>query len=430
MQRKTKSSWCNDLPQLRIGRLRRRLHASIHSADVRPLTFRTVIAITLLGCLTAVSIAQQAGPQNSSSAAAPNPAVVLSDRFGSRPILNPAQWTKLDGAVDRALVYLAQNQGSDGSFPTHISGQPAVTSLCVMAFLSRGHMPNEGPYGELLVRAIDYVLNTQDYDGTIMLQRVSQVSSAHFEGNYNHSISGLMLGEVYGMTRSNQHERIRRAIEKALELTREQQQRPKRRREEFGGWRYMNRWSRGVTDSDMSVTAWELMFLRSARNAEFDVPQQWIDEAMRYVHNSYDPVTKGFLYGLAGEDRYISRGTAGAGVVSLALAGEHNTPMARETGEFILRHGFERYNRGGTHGEDRYHYSAFYCSQAMFQLGGDYWFRFFPDLLDVLTENQRSDGSWEAESNGNDRKYGQLYSTALTVLTLTPPYQLLPIYQR
>ena len=98
-------------------------------------------------------------------------------------------------------------------------------------------------------------------------------------------------------------------------------------------------------------------------------------------------------------------------------------------GKWILRHSFDRYNRA-RHPEDRYHYSAFYCSQAMFQLGGDYWHDFFPGLLDVLVEHQKPDGSWAAESNANDRKYGNVYSTALTVLTLTPPYQLLPIYQR
>jgi len=360
--------------------------------------------------------------------AAPQPAPRAADRFGSRPLLNPPQWVKLDGAVDRALVYLARNQSPDGSFPTHMSGQPAVTSLCIMAFLSRGHMPNEGPYGRQLSRAIDYVLDSQDVQGAIMTERLSSRPQAHFEGNYNHAIAGLMLGEVYGMTQSGQHERIQQAIERALELTRQQQQMAKRTREEQGGWRYMRRF--GVTDSDLSVTAWELMFLRSARNAEFDVPQKWIDDAMGYVHRSFDPVQKGFYYGLWGEDRYISRGMVGAGVVSLSLAGEHNSTMAQEAGNFILRNSFDRYNRGGTHPEDRYHYSAFYCSQAMFQLGGDYWFRFFPELLDVLCENQRPDGSWDAESNANDRKYGNVYSTALTVLSLTPPYQLLPIYQR
>lgn len=349
------------------------------------------------------------------------------DRFGSRPILTNAQWNKLDEAVARGLAFLARAQASDGSWQTHHSGQPAVTSLCTMAFLSRGHVPGDGPYQSQLQQSIDYVLDTQAPDGTIMLNRVSASRVAHFEGNYNHAIAGLMLTEVYGMTTESRHRRIRQAIDKALKLTRAQQIKPKSNPDDQGGWRYMRNF--GVTDSDLSVTAWELMFLRSARNAEFDVPQQWITEAMEYVRRTFDEDEQGFRYGLRGEDNYCSRGMVGAGVVSLSLAGEHRSRMAQQAGQWILRQSFDVYNYG-RHPEDRYHYSAFYCSQAVFQLGDDYWFQFYPKLLDVMVENQNPDGSWDAERNSNDRKYGNYYSTALAVLTLTPPYQILPIYQR
>lgn len=388
----------------------------------------TGIFAALISLLPATSSFSQDAAARPAAAPTKAAAPTVSDRFNARPLLAEGDWQRLDGAVDRALNFIANNQGPDGSFPTHISGQPAVTSLCIMAFLSRGHVPNEGPYGKQLARAIDYVLDMQDATGALMAERMTTRPAAHFEGNYNHSIAGLMLGEVYGMSPATQHERIQAAIERALELSRQQQLLPKRTRPEVGGWRYMRRF--GVTDSDLSVTAWQLMFLRSARNAEFDVPQQWIDEAMGYVRRSFDPAEQGFVYGMYGEDRYVSRGMAGAGIVSLSLGGEHNSEIALQAGGYILKNGFDRYNRGGTHAEDRYHYSAFYCSQAMFQLGGDYWFQFFPKLLDVLVDNQRGDGSWEAESLANDRKYGNIYSTALTVLTLTPPYQLLPIYQR
>jgi len=78
---------------------------------------------------------------------------------------------------------------------------------------------------------------------------------------------------------------------------------------------------------------------------------------------------------------------------------------------------------------DRYHYSAYYCSLAMFQLGGEYWAQFYPRLVRVLLRHQTRDGSWQAES-GPDGIFGDRYTTALMVLALTPPYQLLPIYQR
>lgn len=122
----------------------------------------------------------------------------------------------------------------------------------------------------------------------------------------------------------------------------------------------------------------------------------------------------------------------GAGIVCLELGGEHRSETGLEAAKWIHRHKFEPYNNSW-HPEDRYHYSVFYCSQAMFQLGGDDWHRFFPRLLNVLAEAQHADGSWDPETaNGykGDGKYGNVYTTALAVLALSTPYQLLPIYQR
>jgi hypothetical protein len=77
---------------------------------------------------------------------------------------------------------------------------------------------------------------------------------------------------------------------------------------------------------------------------------------------------------------------------------------------------------------DRYHYGTYYCSQAAFQLGGDDWATLYRRISETLLANQHPDGSWDAESR--DTVFGNVYSSALVVLTLTPPYQLLPIYQR
>ena len=72
--------------------------------------------------------------------------------------LTPAEWKRVDTALERALEWLASQQQPDGSFPTVPRGQPAITSLSAMAFLSCGHQPGAGQYGERLNRAIDFVL--------------------------------------------------------------------------------------------------------------------------------------------------------------------------------------------------------------------------------------------------------------------------------
>jgi len=119
---------------------------------------------------------------------------------------------------------------------------------------------------------------------------------------------------------------------------------------------------------------------------------------------------------------------AGAGVLALSLGGQHQTEQARAAGEWILGHPANRW--GTVYGNgDRFFYGLFYCSQATFQLGGKYWESFFPPVLDMLVEHQQADGSWPLESE-TDAAYGQSYSTALAVLTLTTPNQLLPVFQR
>jgi hypothetical protein len=63
------------------------------------------------------------------------------------------------------------------------------------------------------------------------------------------------------------------------------------------------------------------------------------------------------------------------------------------------------------------------------QLGGKHWESIFPQLASTLISGQSRNGSWSSES-GEDGQYGPAYPTALSVLALTPAYQLLPVYQR
>lgn len=343
------------------------------------------------------------------------------DRGPNLTVLSDLQWKQIDASVDRALDFLANNQQSDGSFAAPVEAQPGVTALCVMAFLSRGHVPGHGPYGKAIERGIDFTISTQKPTG--MLSAVMR----NTRPEYNHAIAGLMLGEVYGMTSGDRSDRVGKAIPMAIRFSRSLQMMRKRNRRDLGGWRYIEPW--GPNDSDLTATSWHLMFYRSARNAEFEVPKEYIDEAMDYVRRCFDPQEKAFVYALAPDDEhYASGGTVGGGIVALAMGGEHHTEIAESCGKWILDNPFDQYNRR-RHKDDRYHYSAYYCSQAMFQLGGKFWEDFYPSLQETLLENQNRDGSWDAEAS-NDGLIGNIYTTSLVVLALTPPYQILPIYQR
>jgi hypothetical protein len=348
-------------------------------------------------------------------------------------VLSPVQWRRVDSAVARALSWLAKQQQPDGSFQTLDSGQPAVTSLCTMAFIAHGHVPGKGQYGTQLERAADYILSCQKQNG--LVTKVGPAGPTidrqvtHEVGNcaaYNHAISSLVLSEVYGMSPPDRARRLEAAIRKALAATLEMQAWQKSPTDQ-GGWRYIHRLDE--VDSDLSVTGWELMFLRSSRNAGFQVPTENVDEAVAFVRRSFDKRDGIFVYSLRRPSR--TRSMAGAGILALAHAGLHHTEEAQRAGDWLLAHGFEEYNSTiPGQSSDRYHYGLFNCCQAMYQLGGKYWEQFYPPAVEAVLANQQADGSWPVDSQYHDAPYGNAYSTALVVIMLGAPNQLLPIYQR
>jgi len=340
-------------------------------------------------------------------------------------LLPPAQRRRVDRAVDRALAYLVSQQRPDGSFPTHRQAQPGVTALCVQSLLARGHLPGAGPYGRSLDRAIGYMLSCQRSNGLISRmppERTLVPHGASHTGMYNHSITGVVLCEAYGMADPQTSARLGAVIDKALAFTRRRQTEAKPDPVDRGGWRYLR--PKVGADSDLCVTSWQLMFLRAARNAGFQVPAEQIDEAMGFVRSCFLPARGGFNYvHPKWRHDWMTPGMAGSGVLSLSLGGRHNSPMAQSTGRWILRSNFDNPRRS------HFFYGGYYCSQAMFQLGGEHWRRFYPRVSRVLLECQRRDGSWGPHTK-TDRVWGKPYATALGVQALMVPYQLLPVYQR
>ena len=141
-------------------------------------------------------------------------------------VLDTQQWKEVDESVEKALKWLISQQQADGSFPSKKTGQPGVTGLCMLAFMSQGHLPGEGEYGDQLQRALDFIVSCQKRSGLIALEApdVDKLSRrvAHDVGYtcvYNHAIAALVLTESYAMTGSDQTKPIKPIIEKALMAT-------------------------------------------------------------------------------------------------------------------------------------------------------------------------------------------------------------------
>ncbi|NQU76892.1 MAG: prenyltransferase, partial [Planctomycetes bacterium] len=63
----------------------------------------------------------------------------------------------VDQAVQKALAFLAKRLASDASFASEVKNLNAVSGLAGMAFLSVGHTPGRGPYGDVVNRCIDFI---------------------------------------------------------------------------------------------------------------------------------------------------------------------------------------------------------------------------------------------------------------------------------
>lgn len=316
-----------------------------------------------------------------------------------------AEGRRVDEATDRALAWLARMQNPDGSWDTASRGKnPGVASVAVMAFMAKGHLPGEGRYGGTINRGIDYVLSTANPKTGYIAQRSGGMM-------YGHGAGTLTLAEAVGMTKGGRERRIREVLEKAVKLILQAQAIRRGKPVQQGGWRY----SYASRDSDLSVTGWQLLALRAAKNAGADVPISAINEAVGYVKRSASR-GGGFGYQPGGGTNHAR---AGIGILSLEICGEHHSPEAVAAAEWLTRNPPRWPDR-------HFYYAVYYCSQGMFQRSGKYWEFYRPRLEALLLSLQKADSSWPDDG----ANAGPVYPTAMSVMALSVKYHYLPIYQR
>lgn len=114
---------------------------------------------------------------------------------------------------------------------------------------------------------------------------------------------------------------MKRALERAIRLILESQAYEKDRRH-AGGWRYQV----DSRDSDLSVTGWQVMALRAAKDIGCDVPAEAIDKAVEYVKNCSTADKRGFGYQPGSG---ATPTLTGVGISCLEVCGAHDTEEAR-----------------------------------------------------------------------------------------------------
>ena len=325
---------------------------------------------------------------------------------------------RVDEALVRATQYLLEQQDAkDGSISNKQRNETAMTSLSILALASVGHQAGDPtPEGRAIKRALAYVTGPeiQEKDGYLGLKDGSRM--------YGHGITTLMLAEMLGMgVDAQMDELIRDRCRKALDLILRAQKVPKNESGR-GGWRY----TPDTSESDMSVTVWQTMALRAAKNAGLDVPKGAIEDAVKYIKRCYEPdaagngETKLGGFGYRGKGRELS--TTAEGLLALQVCGEYESEEVKSASDQLLK-------SPPTANEKWVFYLTYYYAQGMYQRGGKHAEEGRRVVADMLLPMQNRDGSWAAKGH-DERDGGKVYATAMAVLSLAVKNHFLPIYQR
>jgi len=324
---------------------------------------------------------------------------------------------RTDESLALASRWLVSRQDpTTGGIQDTPRNQTAMTSLAVLALASMGHQPSDPtPEGQAMKKAIAFVLKPD-----------RQTSEGYFGNDgsrmYGHGITTLMLSEMLGMgADTGQDEQIRAACKSAIDLILRAQKVPKRDSSR-GGWRYLP----NASDSDLSVTVWQTMALRAAKNAGLDIPKEAIDEAVKYIKQLYEPegnmrgVNKPAGFGYQSKGHTTS--TTAEGLLAMQVCGEYESEEVRGAADHLLATGI-------LPGEKWFFYTTYYYAQGMYQRGGEHAETGRRVVAELLLPLQSRDGWWDSPDS-QERGTGKIYSTSMAVLSLAVKNHYLPIYQR
>jgi len=319
----------------------------------------------------------------------------------------PELTAKASLAIDKGLKYLLANQRADGSWASSESGYRAVaiTSLALMAFMSRAEFPGYGPNGDALNRAKDW-----------LLARAKEAPDGYLGSTmYEHGLAILALTEMWGMTGDlkEDDDAMQKAIKAGVEVI-------IRSQSDGGGWRYQPTPSAG---HDTSVTVMVFIALASARQAGVVVPNVTITKVVKYFESATSQKSGGFNYIPTGTAKNDSIACTGGGAYAAQLAGERDSEMVKSALRFLKERSPGIINNNFGH----YYYGHYYAIHAMVQAGDDHYAKWYPLIRDALIRKQNAQGAWPGKASGA-KAVG--YETPMAIIILATPHRYIPIYQR
>jgi hypothetical protein len=336
---------------------------------------------------------------------------------------------RIENAVLNALRYFKKTQQPNGSWAAgeHTIG---VTALATLAFLGRGETPDSEEFGSTVDRSLRFLVNSVGPDGRL----VSGGRTATGREGYQMPLVTLALSEAFVMTKATV---LQPPLNKLVQQIVAAQNVRKDANQE-GGWRY----TLSSTDSDLSVTGWMVMALKSARDAGVKIPPQTFTKAEKYViacfkdNREIKDAPSGFSYQVGGQP---TPSMTAVGVLCLQFLGASRDSRVTLGLDYLNKSTVMDWKEGRPNTFALY--AWYYATQSFFHAQNQYrdaWPRWNRQMINTLPTAQKPDGSWAypdmvteepGHSGAKAPNESSFYATALCTLMLETYYRYLPIYQ-
>lgn len=381
----------------------------------------------------------------------PRPPTLLASLYARRTLANRSQWigryggsAESEQAVNEGLRWLARHQADDGSWSNRCLGsdspskcdkagpctgpggdyEVALTGLALLAFQAGGHYAfNGNNYSDQVRKGLDWLVARQRADGALVGPS-SPPGAFHQYYMYEHGIATFALAEACavalaagGPTQPQYAEAMQRAVQFIYRM-----------QHRDGGWRYTPDLN---APSDSSVSGWQVLALKSAKEAGMKIEPECIESIRRFFDAQAMPRNGRTAYQ---RRNVLTEATTGVGMLARQfLLDEPDGPLVREAAAYLADFieaaataGPQRPRRRAKAPKQTDYYLWYNCTLAMFQAGGPAWQRWNDVVRDAIIDLQERDGC-QRGSWGPDAQWGQqggrIYSTALAILTLEVYYR-------
>ena len=319
-------------------------------------------------------------------------------------------------AVETGLQWLAFHQEPDGHWDAakYEAGQStdtAVTALATLALLGAGYTEKIGKYKENVIRAVAWLKSKQDENGLIFNPNDA---GAHRGIGYPGAIATLAMVEAAGMARVPS---TVKAAQAAVDYCTKIHQQSDGGNSKLG-WRYAPN-----TSGDISVSAWFIAALKSARQAglsvnpgAFEGAIHFLDSVERKGNNSVSQYS--YMPGTETNKRRNAMG-----IYCRLILGWPSNELQASVDSFVTQGGTPSWTGTGENVDLYYWYYGTLCT---FQQGGDVWKRWNTDLKSALLSSQAkkgdNQGSWPVVGEFSG-EWGRVGQTALGCLCLEVYYR-------